>query len=140
MRDEGGRRTKGVCMLFRQNNLKLFQPLISVTKEWEEWFIKEYNIKICDIYQEPYNFIRTGCKGCPFALHLQEELDVLERFFPAERKQCELIWQPVYDEYRRLGYRLKPDNKILSHQMTFDELLQDAAGKCYNACEVNYGK
>ena len=37
-----------------------------------------------------------------------EELDTLEKYFPNERKQCEIIWKPVYDEYRRIGYRLKP--------------------------------
>lgn len=107
MRAEGGRRSNLQCLLFEGNKLKKFQPLAPVTKEWENWFIAEYNIEICDIYKPPYNFERTGCKGCPFALHLQHELDVLEEFFPAERKQCEAIWKPVYDEYRRIGYRLK---------------------------------
>ena len=109
MREEGGRRFNAQCLAFSGKKLKTFQPLAPVTKEWEEWFIKEYNIRICDIYKEPYNFPRTGCKGCPFAVHLQHELDTLEQFFPAERKQCEAIWKPVYDEYRRLGYRL---NKV----------------------------
>ncbi len=81
--------------------------MVAVTKEWENWFISEYNIRICDIYYPPYNFERTGCKGCPFNIHLQKELDVLEKYFPDEKKQCEIIWKPVYDEYRRLGYRLK---------------------------------
>ena len=31
---------------------------------------------------------------------------------PNERKQCEYIWKPVYEEYRRLGYRLKKVEKI----------------------------
>lgn len=107
MRSEGGRRISAQCLSFRNGKLKAFQPLAPITKDWEEWFIKTYNIKICDIYYEPYNFERTGCKGCPFARFLQEELDVLEKYFPAERKQCEFIWKPVYDEYRRIGYRLK---------------------------------
>jgi 3'-phosphoadenosine 5'-phosphosulfate sulfotransferase (PAPS reductase)/FAD synthetase len=107
MRDEGGRRGRSGCLQFQGKKLKQFKPLIPVTKDWEDWVINEYNIKICDIYKEPYNFPRTGCKGCPFAIHLQEELDTLEKFFPAERKQCEIIWAPVYNEYRRLGYRLK---------------------------------
>lgn len=107
MRVEGGRRTKINCLQFKGKKLSKFQPLAPMTKEWEEWFINEYNVQICDIYKPPYNFTRTGCKGCPFALHLQNELDTLEKFFPAERKQCEYIWQPVYDEYRRIGYRLK---------------------------------
>ena len=108
MREENGRRNNAVCLAFLGKKLKAFQPLAPVSKAWEEWFIEEYNIRICDIYKEPYNFPRTGCKGCPFAVHLQHELDTLEKFFPAERKQCEAIWKPVYDEYRRLGYRLKP--------------------------------
>lgn len=106
MRDEGGRRAFSDCLAFQGGKLRAFHPLIPVTKAWEEWFIDEYKIDICDIYKPPYNLERTGCKGCPFALHLQEELDTLQEFFPNERKQCEAIWKPVYDEYRKLNYRL----------------------------------
>lgn len=107
MRDEGGRRMKAECLAFKRGELWHFQPLATITKDWEQWFIDTYNIDICDIYKPPYNFERTGCKGCPFALHLQEQLDTLEKYFPNERKQCEIIWKPVYDEYRRINYRLK---------------------------------
>ena len=107
MQEEGGRRTQSTCLQFSGKKLKKFQPLVPITKDWEDWFIKTYNIKICDIYKPPYNFERTGCKGCPFSIHIQRELDTLEKYFPEERKQCEIIWQPVYDEYRRIGYRLK---------------------------------
>lgn len=110
MREEGGRRSGAQCLAFKGKNLWHFQPLAPLTKDWEDWFINTYNIKLCDIYKEPYNFTRTGCKGCPFALNLQEELDTLEKFFPNERKQCEIIWKPVYDEYRRINYRLKGGN------------------------------
>ena len=109
MREENGRRYDAQCLSFSGKKLKNFQPLAPITKAWEEWFISTYNVKICDIYNPPYNFTRTGCKGCPFALDLQHELDVLEEFFPNERNQCEIIWKPVYDEYRRLGYRLRKD-------------------------------
>lgn len=107
---EGGQRETAQCLAFSGNKLKAFQPLVPVTKEWETWFIDTYNVDICDIYKPPYNFNRTGCKGCPFALNLQHELDTLELFFPEERKQCEILWKPVYEEYRRLHYRLKGDN------------------------------
>ena len=112
MREEGGRRFGAQCLAFSGKKLKNFHPLAPITKDWEQWFIDTYNITICDIYKPPYNFERTGCKGCPFALHLQKELDTLEKFFPNERKQCELIWKPVYEEYRRINYRLKgkPNN------------------------------
>ena len=92
--------------------IKRFNPLIKVNDEWEEWFIQEYNIELCSLYYEPYNFVRTGCKGCPFSLNLQNDLETMERYFPAERKQCEIIWKPVYDEYRRLGYRLKKGEQL----------------------------
>lgn len=108
MPSEGGRRMTTKCLSFRNKGKILsFHPLSVVTKEWEDWFINKYNIEICDIYKPPYNFERTGCKGCPFAIKIQEELDTLEKYFPDERKQCEIIWKPVYEEYRRLNYRLK---------------------------------
>lgn len=120
MASEGGRRMKANCLAFKGKKFKAFQPLVPATKEWEDWFIDKYNIKICDIYKPPYNFERTGCKGCPFAIKIQQELDTLEKYFPNERKQCEFIWKPVYDEYRRIGYRLKGD---YVHQMTIEEYL-----------------
>lgn len=118
MREEGGRRENAECLAFRKDKLRAFQPLAPLTKDWENWFIEEYKVKLCDIYYPPYSFERTGCKGCPFALHLQEELDTLEMYFPGERAQCELIWKPVYEEYRRLKYRLK---EPYIHQMSLEE-------------------
>lgn len=112
MRDEGGQREHANCLAFHGNKLTAFQPLSPLTKEWEDWFIKTYNVELCELYNEPYNFVRTGCKGCPFALDLQKELDTLDKHFPNERKQCELIWKPVYTEYRRIGYRLRKDDEL----------------------------
>lgn len=124
MADEGGiRKLSSKCIVFKHDKLRAFQPMTPLTKEWEEWFIKEHNVKICDIYYPPYNFERTGCKGCPFNIHLQRELDTLEKLLPRERKQCELIWKPVYDEYRRIGYRLKKTEEY--HQVTMDEWRKD---------------
>lgn len=113
MRAEGGQRVNIQCIVTNdKNKVTRFHPLAKVDKEWEKWFIQEHNIELCSLYYEPYNFDRTGCKGCPFALTLQEQLETMERYFPAERKQCEIIWKPVYDEYRRLGYRLKKDEQL----------------------------
>lgn len=108
MQQEGGWREKAGCVSFKGNKLKAFRPLAPITKEWEDWFIETYNIKLCKLYYPPFNFPRTGCKGCPFAQNLQSELDIMKKYFPNEYKQCEIIWKPVYDEYRRLRYRLKP--------------------------------
>jgi len=102
--EEGGNRARLGCL---SNNGKLFHPLIVVDEEWENNFIKEHNIKLCKLYYPPFNFTRTGCKGCPFALDLQKNLDTLKELLPNEYKQCMILWKPVYDEYKRIGYRLR---------------------------------
>ena len=120
MREEGGRRAlKSQCLAFVRDKLTAFQPLVPVTKEWEEWFISEYDVKLPTLYYPPYNFQRTGCKGCPFAVNLQQELDIMAEYMPNERKQCEIIWKPVYDEYRRLGYRLRKDDQLTIWDMDY---------------------
>ena len=112
MKDEGGQRTTLNCILMKDDKLVAFHPLAKVDKEWEQWFIEKNNIELCKLYYPPYNFDRTGCKGCPFNFHLQESLAVMEQYLPSERKQCEMIWKPVYDEYRRIGYRLKKEEQL----------------------------
>lgn len=109
---EGGVR-KGISCIVTDNNGKAikFHPLAVVSEEWEDWFIKKHNIELCKLYLPPFNFKRTGCKGCPFALDLQKQLDVMEKLLPAEKKQCEMIWKPVYEEYRRIGYRLSNERQ-----------------------------
>ncbi|RHT96951.1 hypothetical protein [[Eubacterium] hominis] len=71
-----------------------------------DWYIKQRDIELCKLYYPPFNFKRTGCKGCPFALDLKQQLDVMKKYLNAEYKQCEYIWNPVYTEYRKLNYRL----------------------------------
>lgn len=107
-KEEGGQRVniKGCILTDPKGHLKRFMPLLVVTEEWEDWFIKENKIRLCELYYPPFNFKRTGCKGCPFSLDLQEQLTTMELYLPKERAQCELIWKPVYEEYRRIHYRL----------------------------------
>ncbi len=111
---EGGQRAnhKG-CIVTKGGRLTRFKPLNPVSEGFEEWFIKKFGIRLCKLYYPPFNFKRTGCKGCPYALALQEQLTIMERYFPNERKQCEYIWKPVYDEYRRIGYRLDSSEQLL---------------------------
>lgn len=111
MREEGGARNHIDCIVTKKDKVVKFHPLSKVSQEWEDWFIDKYNIKLCELYYEPYNFVRTGCKGCPFNPNLQEQLAIMETYMPHERRQCEIIWKPVYDEYRRIGYRLKKEEQ-----------------------------
>lgn len=108
-KSEGGlRATIKKCVLTDRNgNVIKFHPLLVVNEDFEQWFIEKYNIKLCELYYEPYNFQRTGCKGCPYSINLEEQLKKMEKYLPNERKQCEIIWEPIYKEYRRIKYRLK---------------------------------
>lgn len=107
--DEGGNRKRLGCIITDSHTKKVikFHPLIKINEEWENEFITHENIRLCELYYPPYNFKRTGCKGCPYSLDLEHQLTIMEQLLPIERKQCEIIWKPVYDEYRRIGYRLK---------------------------------
>ncbi len=106
---EGGLRAshKRCLVIDKNSKLKKFKPLNPTTNEWIEWFINKYQVELCKLYDEPYNFKRTGCLGCPFNIKLQDTLDTLEKTLPLEKKKAEAIWKEVYQEYRKLNYRLK---------------------------------
>lgn len=90
--------------------LKKFHPLFPLEDWWIDEFIQQNNIELCELYNPPYNFKRTGCVCCPYSVNLQEQLDTLDAYLPAERWRAEYIWNKVYTEYRRIGYRLRmPD-------------------------------
>ena len=111
--EKGLRQSMQGCTVFyddKHNELRKFHPLFPCNEDFITWYIKERNIKLCELYYPPFNFNRTGCKGCPYSTDLQKQLDVMEVLLPAEKKQCEMIWKPVYEEYRRLGYRLRSED------------------------------
>lgn len=111
---EGGlRQSMQGCTTFVENKLHKFHPLFPLEEKWIDWFIRENKIELCKLYYPPFNFKRTGCKGCPFSIELEKQLDVMKFLLPQEYKQCNMIWEPVYDEYKRIGYRLKKDNQDL---------------------------
>lgn len=122
-KEEGGQRKSINCVITdKENNLVKFHPLLVVDDQWITQFQSKYKIKFCELYYAPYNFKRTGCKGCPFSLKLDEQLKIMREYLPSEYKQCENIWKAVYDEYRRIGYRLKKKQEY--EQMTIYDFLE----------------
>lgn len=117
MASEGGRRESVKCKTTYSWGIS-FSPLAKVSNEWEDWFIKEYNIKLSKMYYPPFNFERTGCKGCPYDLFLERDLDIMRRLMPSEYKQCWRIFGKIYDEYLRIGYRLHRDYQT---ELIFEE-------------------
>lgn len=104
---EGGMRAINGCTIFQDGKLKRFHPLKVITDEMEEEIIKRENIKLCPLYYPPYNFTRTGCCACPYAIDLQQELNRLYIHLPNEYYKAIRLWKKTYDEYIRIGYRLK---------------------------------
>ena len=102
----------------------MFHPLIVCSDEFEEMYIEKNNIELCKLYSAPFNFKRTGCKCCPYSLTLQEQLDTMYKLLPNEYKQCLHLWKPVYDEYIRIGYRLKEYPHEKGVQYTLDDYLK----------------
>lgn len=112
--DEGGNRVRLGCIIGDgKGSIRRFHPLIKCNGGFEDWLISKYNIILPDLYYPPFNFKRTGCKGCPFSLDLARQLKLMELYLPNERKQCEFIWGPVYSEYRRIGFRLCSSEQLI---------------------------
>ena len=122
-KEEGGQRSniKG-CITSKNNKIKKFHPLLVVDEQFKDFFIKKFNVELCKLYYEPFNFKRTGCKGCPYSLDLQYQLDIMKELLPNEYKQCEIIWSPVYDEYRKIGFRLRTNNV---NQLTIYDYIEE---------------
>lgn len=121
--EEGGQRANLGCLITKNDKVVKFHPLMPLKEGWIDWFIGYFKIKLCELYYPPFNFKRTGCKGCPFSLNLQEQLDVMERLLPTEKRQCEFIWKPVYEEYRRIGYRLRKKGQLV--QTTIFDFMEE---------------
>lgn len=123
--EEGGQRANLVnCIVTKKDKVVKFHPLLVCSTDFENYFIEKYDIELCKLYYPPFNFKRTGCKGCPYSLNLQEQLDIMGKYLPEEKRQCERIWKPVYDEYRRINFRLKNQTTIFDFISTKLKVLE----------------
>lgn len=115
MKEEGGQRTSLRCIVTDSKSgiVKKFHPMSVLTKAFEDWYITKKSIEL---------FLKVKTIGTPFATRSCEiirriveftQLDTLQTLLPSERKNCEYLWKPVYDEYRRIGYRLRKEEPSL---------------------------
>lgn len=99
MEEGGQRKNQKGCF---NSKRKIFKPLNVVNNEFIEEFIKRYNVQLNPLYEFPYFFQRTGCKGCPFAIDLREELNKMPE---QDYKHACFIFGDIYKEYKRIHYR-----------------------------------
>lgn len=107
---EGGARSTGVksCMANGVHG-KQYYPLFWWKAEDKDAFEKVYDIKHSDAYTL-YGCKRTGCAGCPFAGHFEDELAMLHQYEPKLANAVEHIFSPAYD-YTRAYRKFKEEHK-----------------------------
>lgn len=114
---EHGRRESAKCVSYKRGEVRHFNPLLVCDNDFCDFFIKKFDIELSPLYYAPFNFKRTGCRGCPFNVHLRDDLETLAMFAPSELKAAFSIFAPVYNEYRRIGYRLPKKSFALQEEL-----------------------
>lgn len=94
---EGGARAFALKSCFttdKKGKVKL-TPIYDWNNEVAEEFIKQYNVELSDAYTI-YRMRRTGCVGCPYALKVLEELDILREYEPMSYQKAMLFFRDSY--------------------------------------------
>lgn len=112
---EGGVRSTGVksCMANGVHG-KQYYPLFWWKAEDKVAFEKVYGIKHSDAYTL-YGCKRTGCAGCPFAGHFEDELSMLHQYEPKLENAVQHIFAPSYEytrEYRKFKESMQKKNPM----------------------------
>ena len=100
---EGGARmtTYKTCFIDGKHGKQHF-PLFWWTDYDRQMYEKEFNIVHSKAYTE-YGCTRTGCAGCPFGSHFEDELKMLDSFEPELALAARAIFGNSYEYIR--GYR-----------------------------------
>ena len=81
----------------------MYRPVFWFRDEDERVYADHFELVHSDCYKQ-MGFRRTGCVGCPFNSHYNEELESAERFEPAKVKAARAIFGDSYrytEEFKR---------------------------------------
>ena len=90
-----------------------FRPLFWITDRDKIEYEQEYSIEHSRCYTQ-YGLKRTGCTGCPYSLHLKEELEIMIRFEPKLYSAAVNIFWKSYEytiKYREFAKKMKANEK-----------------------------
>jgi 3'-phosphoadenosine 5'-phosphosulfate sulfotransferase (PAPS reductase)/FAD synthetase len=115
-RAEGGKRATAYSSCFIPKSIypyALFFPIFWWTNEDKILFDEILNIKHSDCYGV-YGMKRTGCPGCPFGQHFEEEILSIAQFEPKLEKAVSKIFGQSYEwtrKYKEFQEETKPPRK-----------------------------
>lgn len=76
------------------------RPIWWFTDEDKDLYITTYDVQLSDCYLK-YGMKRTGCAGCPFGSHFEEELKTLSKHEPKLYKAVVAIFGDSYEYTRK---------------------------------------
>lgn len=76
------------------------RPVWWFTDEDKDLYIATFNVQLSDCYLK-YGMKRTGCAGCPFGSHFEEELITLSKYEPNLYKAVVAIFGNSYEYTRK---------------------------------------
>lgn len=74
----------------------LFYPLLFMNKAQKEQYENDFGVTHSKCYTE-YGLQRTGCAGCPFGQHYQEELKIIRKYEPKLYNACINLFGESYN-------------------------------------------
>ena len=112
MKAEGGQRNTLNCVVTdKDGKLKKFHPLAIVSGDWEKWYIEHKSIKLALQVETKRTQTASAASKVVRRIIQISQLDTLAQVLPEEKKRGEWLWEPVFSEYRRIGYRLRKEDK-----------------------------
>jgi 3'-phosphoadenosine 5'-phosphosulfate sulfotransferase (PAPS reductase)/FAD synthetase len=102
-KSEGGARSSAYKNCYVQEShypYSMYFPLFWWKNGTKELYESEHNVIHSKCYTE-YGLKRTGCAGCPFNKHFDQELESIEKYEPKLTKGISNIFQPSYEWTRK---------------------------------------
>ena len=115
---EGGIRAARYQNCYSNDNdtIHQYRPLFYYTNEDEDMYDKIFGLKHSDCYEE-YGMTRTGCAGCPYNRHLEDEMVIMEQYEPKLANAAKNIFTDSYmytKMYRQYVAECKQKAKLCS--------------------------
>ena len=115
-KSEGGIRSANYKTCFSESKSKgcnTYRPIFWYTDSDKRDYEEFYGVEHSRCYTE-YGLKRTGCVGCPFSKHINEELAVIEKYEPNLYKAAMHIFGKSYEytaKYREFQKMMKSKEK-----------------------------